>query len=106
MPFLDFAALPVRELAPGFRARLLHTAQMTVARVDVAAGAVLPEHAHPHEQITTLLAGDFELTVGGETRRLAPGAVVVIPGGVSHGARAFSDCQVLDVFQPPREDYQ
>lgn len=106
MPFLNFDELPVRELAPGFRARLVHAERMTIARVDVAAGSVLPEHAHPHEQLTTLLEGDFELTVGGAVRRMAPGDIAVIPGGVPHSARALTACRVMDVFQPVREDYR
>jgi quercetin dioxygenase-like cupin family protein len=106
MPLLDFDALPMRELAPGFRARLVHTDRVTIARVDVAAGSVLPEHAHPHEQVTTLLEGDFELVVDGVAHRLRPGHAFVIPGGVRHSARAFTPCRVMDVFQPPRDDYR
>ena len=103
---LDFDTLPTRELAPGFHARLVHTDRLTIARVDIVAGSALPEHAHPHEQVTTLLDGDFELTVAGEAHRLRPGQVVVIPGGVRHSARAFTACRVMDVFQPARDDYR
>ena len=106
MPTVDFASLPVRELAPGFHAHLLHTDRLTIARVDIDAGATLPEHAHPHEQVTTLLAGEFELVVGGISHHLRPGSAVVIPGGVRHSARALQPCQVIDVFQPVREDYR
>jgi quercetin dioxygenase-like cupin family protein len=106
MPLQEFDAIPPRDLAPGFHARLVHSERMTIARVDVDAGAELPEHAHPHEQVTTLLSGDFELTVGGEVHRLRAGSIVVIPGGVRHSARALTTCRVLDVFQPVREDYR
>ncbi len=98
--------LQARELAPGFHARLLHTDRVTIARVEIDAGSALPEHAHPHEQVTMLLEGDFELTVGGTPHRLAPGASFVIPGGVRHSARAFTRCRVIDVFQPARDDYR
>ena len=106
MSLLDFDAVPVRDLAPGFHARLVHAERMTIARVDVDAGSSLPAHAHPHEQVTTLLAGDFELTVAGEVHRMRAGSIVVIPGGVTHSARALTACRVMDVFQPVREDYR
>ena len=106
MSLIDFAEIPVRDLAPGFHARLVHAERMTIARVDIDAGSALPEHAHPHEQITTLVAGDFELTVGGEVHRMRAGCVVVIPGGVRHSALALTACRVIDVFQPVREDYR
>ena len=106
MPLLDLDAIPPRDLAPGFHARLLHTDRMTLARVDIDAGSALPEHAHPHEQITTLLEGDFELTVDGTPHRMRAGEAFVIPGGVRHSARAFTACRVIDVFQPARDDYR
>lgn len=60
------------ELAPGFAARLPHADRVTLAHVTVAAGTTLPAHAHPHEQVSTVLADDFERMVGGETRRRTP----------------------------------
>ena len=53
-----------------------------------------------------VIEGRFELTVGGETRVLDPGTVALIPGGVEHGGKAVTDCRLLDVFHPLREDYK
>ena len=77
-----------------------------IARVEVRADARLPQHAHPHEQVTTVLSGELELTVAGEVKVLRPGMVAFIPGGVPHSARAITACQVLDVFHPVRDDYR
>jgi quercetin dioxygenase-like cupin family protein len=66
----------------------------------------LPSHAHPHEQLTTVLSGELELTVGGEVRVLRAGMVAFIPGGVPHSARALTACEVMDVFHPVRDDYR
>jgi quercetin dioxygenase-like cupin family protein len=106
MPFIEEHDVPPREIVPGFRGRYVHSEQMTIGFVDVDAGAVLPEHAHPHEQITRVLTGELELTVAGEPRVLTPGTVAVIPSGVRHSGRALTACRVLDVFQPVREDYR
>ena len=65
MRFLDFATVTPREVAPGYLGRYLHSDQITQGRVDIAPGAVIPDHSHPHEQWTLLLSGSFELTVSG-----------------------------------------
>ena len=106
MTFLDYVDITPREIAPGFSARFVHTNGMTVARVEVRADARLPQHAHPHEQLTTVLSGELELTVGGEVKSLRAGMIAFIPGGVPHSARAVTACQVLDVFHPVRDDYR
>ena len=106
MPFQDLKDIEAREIVPGYRARFLHSGAMTFAHWDVDAGAELPLHSHPHEQVAHVIEGRFELTVDGETRVLDPGTVAVIPGGVEHGGKAVTDCRLLDVFHPLREDYK
>jgi len=98
--------LKPRELAPGVRVRFVHSEHITVAHWIFAAGAPLREHSHPHEQITNIIEGEFEMTVGGETLRLGPRSVVIIPPNVVHSGRALSRTYALDVFYPLREDYR
>ena len=59
--FYQLEATPAREVIPSFRAKMLHSANMTFAFWDVAAGGILPEHHHPHEQVAILLEGHFEM---------------------------------------------
>ncbi len=66
---------------------------------------MLNEHAHPHEQVTQLLEGTFELTVDGVTTLLEPDTMIVIPPNAVHTGRALTPCRILDVFWPIREDY-
>ena len=66
----------------------------------------MPEHNHPHEQVANVLDGRFELTIDGETRVLESGMVAIIPPNAVHSGRAISDCRILDVFYPIREDYR
>ncbi len=106
MPFQSLSEIPAREIIPGFHGKMIHTDQMTLAFWEIKAGASLPEHHHPHEQVANVLKGTFELTLDGETRQLGPGEVAVIPGNVPHSGRAITDCELLDVFQPVREDYR
>jgi quercetin dioxygenase-like cupin family protein len=102
----DFAQVKPREIAPGFRGRYLHSDQITQGRVDIEAGALLPEHSHPHEQWTTIITGTLEITVSGSVQVLQPGHVLFIPPHQVHSGRALTACQVIDVFHPVREDYR
>lgn len=98
--------LPLQEVFPGITGYLIHTTLNTIADFRIAAGTELPEHAHPHEQTSTVLEGRFLFTVGKETRELGPGEVAVIPGNVAHSGKALTDCRIMDVFAPVREDYR
>ncbi|HYU81055.1 MAG TPA: cupin domain-containing protein [Vicinamibacterales bacterium] len=105
MSVVTLETVPVREIFPGFRARVVHSERTSQSWVEIDAGASFPEHQHPHEQIVNVLDGELELTVEGITHRLTPGRVLVIPPEVPHSGRAVTACRVLDVFAPARDDY-
>lgn len=94
-----------KEIAPGLYGRFVHGETMTLSFVDIKKGSVLNEHKHPHEQITYILEGELEMTIGGEKMLLTAGMVHVIPGNVPHSAYAHTDVRVLDAFHPIRQDY-
>ncbi len=106
MSIYDLNTQPTHELIPGFHGQFVHTDNVTVAFWNVETGAILPEHNHIHEQVTSVLAGEFELTVAGETFRLLPGNVAIVPGNAVHSGRAVTDCRLVDVFHPARPEYR
>jgi quercetin dioxygenase-like cupin family protein len=106
MPQISLADCKVREIFPGFHARVVHSARMSFSWVDIDVGAVFAEHQHPHEQVVNVLEGELELIVEGSTYRLVPGQVFVIPPNAKHHGRAITRCRVLDVFAPVREEYR
>ena len=106
MPFLNLDELEESEPIPGYRARFVHSKNMTLAYWTIEAGAPLPEHSHLHEQVANVIEGEFELTVDGETRRLGPSMVAVIPSNAAHSGKAITNCRIIDVFYPVREDYR
>ena len=104
--FITTKDLPDYDLVKGYKAKMIHTDQLSVMHVSVKAGHALPEHHHPHEQITNIIAGEFEMTVDGVTKVCKAGDAIVIAGNLPHSGVALTDCQIIDVFNPPREDYQ
>jgi quercetin dioxygenase-like cupin family protein len=106
MIFMELKDLEAKEMFPGGVVRFVHSPHMTLAYWNFKAGVELPRHRHPHEQVTSVIHGELELTVGGETRRLVPGAVAVIPPDTEHEARPITECYVIDTFYPVREDFR
>ncbi|HEX8203111.1 MAG TPA: cupin domain-containing protein [Isosphaeraceae bacterium] len=91
---------------PGVDIRTTAGRAMMLSVVTFEPGSVVPEHAHPHEQLGILISGRAEFTVGGITRVLGPGDLWRIPGGVPHAVVALDEPVVaLDCFHPIRDDY-
>jgi quercetin dioxygenase-like cupin family protein len=68
-------------------------------------GAMLPLHAHSHEQTGYLVSGRIRLTIGGVVHDVSPGDSWCIGGGVEHGAEIVEDSVALEVFAPVRKEY-
>jgi quercetin dioxygenase-like cupin family protein len=98
--------LEEKEVVPGIRGKFFHSDNMTVVYWNIDAGAVMPDHAHPHEQVVNVLEGEFDLKVEGKYYETKPGAVAVVPPNVEHGGKAKTNVRILDVFYPVREDYR
>ena len=103
---MDWSKIQPRTVIPGFHGRFMHSATMTFALWQIDAGAILPEHSHHHEQVVHLYEGEFEMTVEGVTKRMLAGTVFAIPANARHHGRALTDCRIMDVFHPVREDYR
>jgi quercetin dioxygenase-like cupin family protein len=106
MQFLELSGLRELELADGVTARAVHTGNVSVAHVRLSAGAVVPEHTHYHEQVVNVVDGEMELTVNGTPMVLSQGRVMILPPLAPHSARAITDCYVIDIFHPVRDDFR
>ncbi len=95
-----------REIFPGVLINAVAGKHMMLSVVNLAEGASVPLHEHPHEQMGLLVSGVLEFTIGGRTEVLSPGDIWRIPGGVPHSVVALGGPAVaLDAFHPVREDY-
>jgi len=94
------------ELFPGFNAKIIHTDHVTIAHVTIKGGSLLPEHDHVHEQTIQLMEGTFEFTINGETKIFDRPTIIVVPSNYKHSGKAITDCKIIDVFSPVREDFK
>lgn len=106
MAFYDLSTLTSSEIVPGYTLRTIHTGKLSFAYWKVTKDAVMPEHSHLHEQVAHVISGKFELTIEGDIRILEPGIVALIPSNAKHGGRALTECELIDVFYPEREEYK
>ncbi|WP_428243438.1 cupin domain-containing protein [Gynuella sp.] len=77
---------------------------MTV-EVHFEKGAIGPLHSHPHEQLTYVLSGEFEFTIGDETKVVKTGDTLYKEPNIMHGCRCLEAGVLLDNFTPVRKDF-
>ena len=82
--------------------------RMTMIRMEIQPGAIVPDHAHPNEQIGTCVEGTGTLTSGGESVKVEPGVAWAIPADEPHRFEADKNSMVviIEAWSPPREDYR
>ncbi len=59
---------------------------------------VLPPHSHG-AQWGTVIKGEIELTIDGETKVFGPGDTYSIPSGIEHGGKIKAGSLIIDVFE-------
>lgn len=101
-----WADVAERTIIPGFHGKFIHSGHMSFALWRLEAGAILPPHEHPHEQVVHVFSGELEIFVAGARHRCTPGTVLVIPPGARHHGTVLAEASVMDVFSPVREDYR
>ncbi|SFR14694.1 cupin domain-containing protein [Poseidonocella sedimentorum] len=82
-----------------------HDDNLMVVEVHFEAGTTAPLHHHRHEQITYVMSGKFEFTVGDQTYVVGPGDSLYKQPDIVHGATCLEAGTLLDVFTPHREDF-
>ncbi len=68
-------------------------------------GAVGALHHHPHTQITYVVSGKFEFTIGNEKKIVEAGDAMLKKDGIEHGCVCLEPGILLDIFSPMREEF-
>tara|TARA_R110000796_G_scaffold35017_3_gene90131 strand:+ start:101687 stop:102034 length:348 start_codon:yes stop_codon:yes gene_type:complete len=79
--------------------------KIMMVNVKFDKGGIGPMHQHHHSQVTYISSGQFEMTIGDETRILNAGDSFYIPSNVLHGLVCHEAGLLIDVFSPIREDF-
>jgi quercetin dioxygenase-like cupin family protein len=97
--------IPVEQLNTSVTRQVLHGESLTVARLSLREGAIVPRHSHPNEQISTIESGVLRFFFDDRDVIARSGESVQIPSGIPHGVEAMEDSVAIDVFSPVREDW-
>jgi quercetin dioxygenase-like cupin family protein len=105
MPFVDTNELRIIERLPGWKGRYFHSASMTFAHYEFAAGSWIHEHFHPEEEVYEVIEGDLELTIDGRSQIVKPGVVGIVPANSRHSVKALTNGRLIVVDHPVRPDF-
>ena len=104
---VDYRQVLPKEAWPGIQRRtVLWGEKLMLLYNTFAPGAAMPEHQHPEEQITHVLAGQLQMVVGGQPMLLSAGQSLLLPAEVPHSLTTAEQTAVLDIFAPPREAFK
>ncbi|MBI4759288.1 MAG: cupin domain-containing protein [Chloroflexi bacterium] len=107
MAFFKGADLPSKIAGEGISRQAVYLDQVMMTFFHFAPGAIVPEHSHPHEQITTVTEGVLEFNLDGQVALLSAGDGVAVPANLRHSARALDiPTKAIDAWHPVREDYK
>ncbi len=95
------------EPASGFLVHVVSGQRLMLSHVTLQPNSDVPLHSHSEEQMGIILEGEFEMTIGDETRLLKKGDMYLVPANTIHsGVTHTEEALVLDAFSPPREVYK
>ncbi|MBK5209288.1 MAG: cupin domain-containing protein [Flavobacteriaceae bacterium] len=104
--FLMGDEIPWEEVGGGVKRKILgYDDKIMLVNVHFDEGGIGPMHEHHHSQVTYVVSGEFELTIGKETRIIKGGDSFYIPPHIMHGAKCLKSGVLIDVFSPIREDF-
>ncbi|EOC1774394.1 cupin domain-containing protein [Vibrio fluvialis] len=96
----------LEDLGAGVSRKILaYSDNIMSVEVHFEQGAIGPMHSHPHEQLTYVLSGEFEFTIGDETKIVKAGDALYKEPNVIHGCVCLKAGVLLDNFTPMRKDF-
>ncbi|GAB7222018.1 cupin domain-containing protein [Vibrio owensii] len=96
----------LEDLGDGVSRKVLaHSENMMSVEVHFEDGAVGTMHSHPHEQLTYILSGEFEFTIGDEKKIVKAGDTMYKQPNIEHGCVCLKPGVLIDTFTPMRKDF-
>ena len=102
----DLHDVQFTELQPGANSRLIGGRGAQLSFLQMSPGMTFAAHLHPEEQLMIVLRGSIDELILDGTAAMTKGDLLYLPGTMVHGGTVGDKgCDVLDVFFPPRPDY-
>ena len=101
----NWSQIPEEQLNDLVARQMIHGETMTIARIHLRKGAVVPLHQHPNEQISMVEHGRLRFVISGQEQIVQGGDMVAIPPNAPHLVEALEDSLATDLFSPIREDW-
>jgi quercetin dioxygenase-like cupin family protein len=101
----SWSAIPEETMNSLLSRQVIHTGLMTIARLRMKKGALVPVHQHPNEQVSMVESGILRFELAGREVLVRAGEVLRIPPDVPHLAEALEDSVATDLFSPCRQDW-
>jgi unsaturated pyranuronate lyase len=98
--------IELESLNPGLTRQMLHGEKMSLAKLQLKSGTIVPRHQHINEQVTFVTEGALRFRFDDREMLVAKGEMILIPADVPHAAEAFGDSETLEIFAPCREDWK
>ena len=105
MHIYEWNRVEKEQLNPLLARQVIHSETMTVARIYLRKGAVVPEHSHHNEQISMLERGSMRFVLEGVEHVMKAGEIMRVPPFLPHSVEALEDSVALDLFSPRRDDW-
>lgn len=98
--------IQLEDLGDGISRKVLaHSDNMMAVEVHFEKGAIGSMHNHPHEQLTYVLSGRFEFTIGDEKKIVEAGDTMYKEPNIEHGCVCLEAGVLIDNFTPMRKDF-
>jgi len=106
MKHLKWSSIKAEALTPQITRQYCSAGNVTVARFELKKGGYVARHQHENEQVTCILQGALKFKTDAGEFTVRAGEFLVIPPNAPHDAEAMEDTVVMDVFSPPRADWE
>ena len=102
----SFTKNAAREVMKGVSLGSAYLENTMMTHMVFEEGVEVPEHSHPHEQITYIQRGAMEFVVDGERFTVGAGDWVTVPSFTLHSARTLEPTVAIDAWSPTRSEYK
>jgi quercetin dioxygenase-like cupin family protein len=103
---IKWSEVETEQLSPLLSRQMVHCDALTIAKINLTKGSVVPRHQHVNEQVTMVETGKLNYRFDDREFVLEAGESMIVPPNVAHEVTALEDTLAIDIFTPVREDWK